>query len=413
MEKLFTRERFGHPQVIAAVLLLLFVAQCLWLVGRGILPLQVDATEMFRVQEGLLQLRGESVAGTPSPARMEASISPPLEVEDNAGYDPNHSPLWYLIAAAPLSSWSANGQTPAFVQRYWGWLARLPYLIFGILLGASLWYVSRRLYGNQAGYIALTLYCFSPGILRGSTLWVAQPEMGAAWGTFGAIFTSIAVAHTLYAPREVVIWNWRRILLLGLSLALAIGSQFSLIILVPLALGFMFYLAPERRSAALAIWTAACAVACFLLFAAYAFHPGAMWQSLRHASFFEFSWRALTMHRAYASALLHLHQVSPILLFTVPVALVAYGLWPRSRYFGNTAPLLVAVWFLLLALGSPHYPGLGFLLMAVPFLIVFVAGIIADLSETPERKAVLGCVWGLLALHALWNLWQLARIAHS
>ena len=91
---------------------------------------------------------------------------------------------------------------------------------------------------------------FLAWLVRASALWFAQPETGAAWGSFGAIFTAIAVAHTLYAPREVVLWNWRRIALLGLSLALAVGSQFSLIVVVPLALAFMLYLAPTRRVAA-------------------------------------------------------------------------------------------------------------------------------------------------------------------
>ena len=133
--------------------------------------------------------------------------------------------------------------------------------MFGLLLGASLWYVARRLFGNAGGYVALTLYCFSPGIVRSSALWFAEPEVGAAWGAFGAIFTAIAVAHTLYAPREVILWNWRRIVLLGLSLALAVGSQFSLVVVVPVALAFMLYLAPTRRLAALAIWAVACAIA--------------------------------------------------------------------------------------------------------------------------------------------------------
>jgi len=44
-------------------------------------------------------------------------------------------------------------------------------------------------------------------------------------GSFGAGGPAIAVAHTLYAPREMVLWNWRRILLLGLSLALAPGTS--------------------------------------------------------------------------------------------------------------------------------------------------------------------------------------------
>ena len=96
------------------------------------------------------------------------------------------------------------------------------------MLGASLWYVARRLYGNAGGYIALALYCFSPAMIVNAAGAQSLGEMGAVWGAFGTVFTAIAVAHTLYAPREVVLWNWRRILLLGLSLALAAGNQFSL-----------------------------------------------------------------------------------------------------------------------------------------------------------------------------------------
>src|SRR5438552_8776709 len=110
-------------------------------------------------------------------------------------------------------------------------------------------------------------------MIRSSALWLAQPEVGAVWGAFGAVFTAIAVSHTLYAPREVVLWNWRRILLLRVSLALAAGSHFALIMIVPAVLVFMLYLAPERKLAALATLAAACGIAAFLLFAVYFFHP--------------------------------------------------------------------------------------------------------------------------------------------
>src|SRR5208283_2129870 len=115
---------------------------------------------------------------------------------------------------------------------------------------------------------ALTLYCFSPSMLQASAVWHTEPEILAAWGSFGAIFTAIAVAHTLYAPREVVLWNWRRIVLLGISLAIAVGSQFSMIVVVPIALAFLLYLAPIRRGAVITIWIAACLVGLLLLFAA-------------------------------------------------------------------------------------------------------------------------------------------------
>jgi hypothetical protein len=411
MGKFFTRERFGQPQVLAGLLLLLFMAQCFWLLIRGTSPLDVDSSELFRVEEGLRQWRGETVAGTPSPERLEAASPPPPQIEQNQGYDPDHSPLWYLVASAAF----ARGQNspPGDSVRYWGWLARLPYMILGVLLGASLWYVARRLYGNAGGYVALTLYCFSPLILRSSTLWLTPPEIGASWGTFGAIFTAIAVAHTLYAPREVVLWNWRRILLLGLSLVLAIGCQFSLVILIPLTLGFMLYVAPTRRIAALAIWAAALGVAFLLLLASYAFHFGILWQGIRHARFFGINGAAFAMRGAYQRIWFELVQGGPALLIALPVALATYVAWRRTRYFGNTAPLLVAALFLIYAVATPHYVGAGFALIAVPFLFVFVAGIIADLLETRQRTIVMACVWGLLAANALVNLTQLARVGRG
>jgi hypothetical protein len=348
------------------------------------------------------------VAGVPSTAKIHAGTLPPPEIESNEGYDPNHSPLWYLILSAPLLGWHESPQ--AFAPRYWPWLERMPFLVFGTLLGASLWYVARRLYGNAGGYIALTLYCFSPEIIRSSSLWAAEPELGAAWGAFGAIFTAIAVAHTLYAPREVVFWNWRRTMLLGLSLALAIGSQFSLIIVAPAALAFMLYLAPGRRSAAIMIWTAACALAFFLLYSSYGFHIAIMRQAMRHASFWNVSLRAFGMRGDYLQALAHLAECGPALTATLLPALVTYLLWRRTRYFGNTAPLLIAGLFLVMSLAAPHYPGLGFQLMAVPFLMLFVAGILSDLLESRHRNIVLAFAWTLLVTSALWNLLELVRI---
>jgi len=408
MAKFLTRERFGRPQVLAGFFLLGFLAQCGWLLVRGTPPMEMESSQLFRIVEGLQQWSGDSVAGTPSVERINAGTPTPPEVDQNDGFDPNHSPLWYLIASLPMLGWTGTAESGSF--HYWGWLARTPYLIFGVLLGASLWYVSRRLYGNAGGYIALALYCSSPAILRSSTLYSVQPEMGAAWGAFGAIFTAIAVAHTLYAPREVVVWNWRRIFLLGLSLALAIGSQFSLIILLPIALGFMLYLAPTRRRAAFAIWVAACGVAFVLLFASYLFRPSVFWQGMRHARFLGITWQALVMPATYVKLLTQIGQSGPALLLAIPLGLVVYSAWRRPRYFGNTAPLLIAALFIACSLCTPHYPGFGFQLMATPFLFVFVAGIAADLLETPRRDLVTACVWGLLLANALWNLAELARV---
>jgi hypothetical protein len=402
------REPVGMPQWIAGALLLVFLAQCAWLVSRSLHAGDMDLREWYRIDTGLRRWHNAPrTSATPDPHSV-IGPDPPPRIRDNDGFDPDHSALWYLISSAPLLVWPGPFRSEAL--RYWGWLARIPHLAFGLLLGASLWYVSRRLYGNEGGYIALTLYCFSPGVIRATALWFAEPEMGAAWGAFGTIFTGIAVAHTLYAPREVVLWNWRRTLLLGISLALAVGSQFSLVVMAPLALAFMLYLAPTRRAAAAVIWSAACVAALFLLFGAYCFRPAAFWDGLRHATWLGITWRPFAMPGAYRELLTELGQSSPALVLALPVALLTYFLWPRARYFGNTAPLLVATVCLVLGLAAPHYQGLGFQLVAVPFLFLFVAGINADLLESKQRMLVMACVFGLLLAYAFWSLSELARV---
>jgi hypothetical protein len=416
MGRFFTRERFGRPQVLAALLLLAFLAQCLWLVERGWRSRAIDPEEIYRLERGtsVWEHRGVGVTGY----KLTAPVGPEKELDRslqralaNSGYDANHSHLWYLIAAAPLAL-SRGLLEPGNVGELHR-LAASPYVVFGLLLGASLWYVSRRLFGNAGGYVALTLYCFSPGMLRASALWSAEPEVGAAWGAFGAIFTAIAVAHTLYAPREVILWNWRRIVLLGLSIALAVGSQFSLVMVVPSALAFMLYLAPTRRMAAASIWAVACGVAILLLYASYFFQARSFFDGIGQAAFWDISFKAFAMPQAYHQVVSQLGQSSPTLIPALPVALITYFIWPRARYFGNTAPLWVATLFLVLAIGTPHYPGLGFQFMAVPFLFVFVAGIAADLLETRHRPIALASIWGLLVANAGWNLWELARVARG
>ena len=407
MGRFFGGERFGRPQFLAGLLLLTFLAQALWLVDRGVRHFPNNG-QGFVIHEGLGQWRGEWIAGANFSARLDEWTGLP-PVENNEGFDPHHSALWYLVASSPFVL-SANAAA-VDSQTHRDWLAAVPNLAFGLLLGASLWYVARRLYGNAGGYVALALYCFSPRIICNAALWFAQPELGATWGAFGAVFTAIAVAHTLYAPREVVLWNWRRILLLGLSLALAVGSQFSLAVLLPLSLGFMLYLAPMRRGSAMMIWIAACGVGLIILFASYFFHVGVFWRAIQHASFWGVSGGAFLMSGAYQQGIERFGQSSPALVLALPTALIAYVAWPRARYFGNTAPLLVALLFLVLGLGTPHYPGLGFHLAALPFLFAFVGGVVADLLETGQRSLALACAGALLVASGLWNVWQLIRLA--
>lgn len=416
MTRFFTRERFGRPQFLAGALLLAFLAQAGWLVYCELGRFEFrrtdspSAAEQARISAGWRQFHGGSIAGAPYPDPAGAL---PLEVSRDAdGFDTEHSPLLSLVTAAPLLVWPQRVLDPES-SWYWRWLPRLPFLACGAFLGASLWYVARRLCGNTGGFIALILYCFSPSMIQASAVWHTEPEILAAWGAFGAIFTAIAVAHTLYAPREVVLWNWRRIVLLGVSVAIAVGSQFSMIIVVPLALTFLLYLAPVRRGAAIAIWIAALLVALVLLFATYFFHPHAFCQGMRHASFWGATWRSFTVLGVYREVALQILRACPALALLLPAAIAAYLVWSRTRYFGNSAPLLIALLFIMLGMAHPHVAGAGFLLGSIPFLLIFVSGVVADLMETPFRLLVTACVGGLLGAYILWSLLALAQVSRG
>jgi hypothetical protein len=413
MRPYFTRERFGRPQFLAGLLLLAFLGQAMWLVH-----LEVQAgnppehEEAARVGEGWKQWHGEAVAGAPlTDATFSEMQGPEIRYSPyvgSNGFDREHSPLLYLASAAPLLAWPQSIHDDA--ELYWRWLPRLPFLACGVFLGASLWYVARRLCGNTGGLIALTFYSFSPSLIQASAVWHTEPEIVAAWGAFGTIFTAIAVAHTLYAPREVVLWNWRRILLLGVSFAIAVGSQFSMIVLLPIALAFLLYVAPVRQLAGTVIWSAACVVGAILLFGVYFFHWHAYAHGLRSADFWGAAWRGFTVFGVYKQVAVQIARACPAFVLALPVALAAYALWRRSRYFGNTAPLLMSLLFVILGMAHPHSAGAGFLLTAIPFLFIFVSGELADLLETSYRPLVTAGIVGMLIAYVTWSLLNLVRV---
>jgi hypothetical protein len=75
-------------------------------------------------------------------------------------------------------------------------------------------------------------------------------------------------------------------------------------------------------------------------------------------------------------------------------ALVLYATLRRSRYFGNTAPLLCALLLMLLVMtGAPGAPWLW----ALSFLLTFVAGIFADAYEGPRGRLAV-CAAGAIVL---------------
>lgn len=413
MRRITQLDLFRGPQLAAASLLVMFMLQCAWLVhievSETLLP---DSDQAVRIHMGLNQLKGGPIAGTADSMPSEAATGVPSAARSGhlrvwEGYDQDRSPIYYLLAAAPV----LLAGLKVFQGPLLPWLASLPQIFFGVMLGASLWYVARRLSGNNGGYIALGFYCFSPAMIINTSSAQSLGEMGSAWGAFGSIFTAIAVAHTLYAPREVVLWNWRRIFLLGLSLALAIGNQFSMVILIFSILPIMWWVAPIRPRAVIVIWITAIAVAGMLIFAGYCFEPGQFWQGMRHARWADFNKSAFGTVISYRSAAQTILSGSPPMMIALPVALAAYGAWKRTRYFGNTIALIISCVFLLAAFVGFDFPGQGFHIAMLVFLFVFVAGVMADLIETQGVPLAAACVWCVMILSAVGNLWRLFRLA--
>jgi len=356
MLKLTPTWRLGVPQLYAGLLLLAFLGLCLWRAESR--PL--DGDERAAVETGHWLWRGQPI---PSDA-----VEPPLTE---------------LLAAA------AAGISPGAL------LPRLSTVLFGLALGASIWYVARRLYGNAGGYVALALYCFAPQMIARSAR--VDSSLLAAWGFFGVIFTAIGAAHTLHAPRANRLW---RVWLLGLAIGLGMGAQFFVLLAVPAALAFMLYLVPGRRKAAAVLVAVACAIGGSILLAVYSLDASALAQGLRHAPWLGFGPALAAPRVGNLAAPLDARNLAVLLLMAA--AVVTYLLWPRCRYFGNTAPLLVGAGLGALALLAP-LPA-RFLFAALPFAFVFIGGIAADLLETPQRRLVLGALVVLLAGHAALSL---------
>ena len=212
-------------------------------------------------------------------------------VSPRDAYDANRSPLWYLVASAPFAVFPEPIDTATVPAS--GWLARSPYFVFGLLLGASLWYVSRRLFGNAGGYIALALYCFSPAMIITTALVRSSNPRWVPFGRHSGRFSLPLRLRTPCTRRAKSCSGTDAASHCSLfRLRLRWGGQFSLIVLLPLTLVFMWWVAPDRRGAAFAIWGVAVVLAALQLWAAYGFHSLAMWQSLRNANLFAFSGQA-------------------------------------------------------------------------------------------------------------------------
>ncbi len=371
----------GRHQIMALVLLAAFAAQCGWLLQQR----PFTTAEKDHIWSGRQQLEYNA---TPRNFR--------------------YTPLTNLASAAPLKLDAGRRPTPGVspesvqreVQRL-RVLTRLPFLLVGILLGVSVWYVARRLYGNPGGYIALTLYCFSPAILlRAATIDEVVP---AAWGVFGIIFGGIAISHNLYAPLRK--WRYRTVLL-SVAMGLAVASHPATVLLIPVGLGFILYLAPGRRIAAVVLTLLASVLAFAMVSAAYGFSPRAFMNGIDLRQWL--AYQPAQAREAFFRPDFLWSLLNPAVLVMGVIAIFTYVAWKRTRYFGNTSPLLVAVALLYMALITPMTAIAS--VWALPFIFVFIGGVWADLLESRGKWFAAAAVIILLGENA-WYCWKILQAA--
>jgi hypothetical protein len=266
-------------------------------------------------------------------------------------------------------------------------LLRLPFLAAGCLLGGCLWWVTRRLYGDRGGYMALGLYCFSPAILRACVS--PNAEVLAALGVYGGVYTCIGVAHAMLGPRR----KWRpRIVLLTAIFGIAAASHIAALPLAAIVgLAAMLWVAEGRRSQVLPVVLLAAGGALVLLFACYGFSPDAFSYVFRSAA--GFMWFSLDPARRFFSMLSNAG-----ITCAAVAAVVLYMGMRKSRYYGNTAPLICALLlFVLITTGAPGSPWLW----ALPFLLTFIGGVFADAFDSQRSRLAIAAAATLVGLQAV------------
>jgi len=383
------RFRFNFPQRVAAGLLLLFLAQGLWITSRQTLsdrdyqyarcgretwekpsPLAGYFTSCGNIRDGILAYR---LAGLPLTLDLflERSLDVFRKPEDRV-----------VQATGQINSWELRHQLTHILL-----LLRLPFLGAGCMLGGGLWWVTRRLYGDLGGYTALALYCFSPPILRACV--TPSPEILAALGVYGAIYTCIGVAHAMQGPRR----KWRpRIVLLTAVLGVAAASHIAALpVAALLGLIFMLWVAEGRRSQILPVILTATAGALIFAFLCYNFSPDAFSYVFRSADAF------LRLSLDPAERFFGALENAGVTVAAAAAVLLYLGV-RRSRYFGNTAPLLCALVLLMLTMtGAPGSPWLW----GLPFLLTFIGGVFADAYETARGRLVLAAGGAIVLLQAI------------
>ncbi len=228
-----------------------------------------------------------------------------------------------------------------------------------LLLGGCVWWVAQRQCGQAGAALGTFFYVSSPAALYPGAATLA------ALGLFAMLYTAVGVAHAMLGPPRK---RPPRIALMTLLTAFTAWAQ-PAAAYVGLLLAFLvtLYLAEGRRRNLLLfflLWSAAA------VFAAGAPLGPRRMPGVSGAGFV------------------------PAESFALAGALVLWALSRRLKYFGNSAPLLAS--FVLLAV--ERWTGSQIAVWALPFALLFLAGVFADALEGARGRLWAAFFWSLASV---------------
>lgn len=306
-------------------------------------------------------------------------------------------------------------------------LARLPIIWLGMLLGAVIWRWAREDYSLWSAELALVLYVFSPNILAHMRL--ATTDLGIA-----AFFVMTLYAWTRFLRRQT--WNW--LVIGGLLFGLAQASKFSALVLVPI-MGIItlwhawrhgpFSLSPAKRASRIFdrvarwplgwLWSSLLAllimgvISLFALWAAYLFsfrpYPlGAYVTEFRHfLSLASEGHRAYLLGRFSKTGWWYYHPFTLAVKLPLPTWILfwlafvlAVGRGMHKREWVIVFP---ALFYLGISMLGSLNVGVRYLLPMLPLLFIFISRIAyGPLQSGWLRLIVLGVLVPGVAVSGLW-----------
>lgn len=302
---------------------------------------------------------------------------------DDFGLNPEHPPLVKLMAALPLLHMQLRVpelqhrqfKLEAFLdgRNFAAWnydkgilfRARLAVSVFALLLALLIFFAAREMFGNAAGFIALTLFVFDPNFLAHGAL--VTTDVGVSCFLFGSVYCFYRYVKEPSVPR---------LLVAGLVTGLAFASKHTGILLLPMLLALVICECLRRDAGGRRVRTFARLTGSFIATVLIGF--AVLW------AFYGFRYSArpagFSLHPPLAT---YLQQISKPFEARILGTAAHLHLLPESYLFGMADIQFVDDIYTTYFFGKiyPHgtwlyFPGVLLIKSTLPFLILGIATVI-------------------------------------